>query len=746
MRHRAITATAISAPAAGGRAASRVAHVLAIAAILFVPAAHAAQAADPVRAQSPPATRAIDVVDVYHGVSVPDPYRWLEDLADPEVRAWLEDQDAFTRSILDAPSWRGGVRERLEELLEIGGFGSMRLQGERLFFTRRDAGDEHEILYVLGPGDAEPALLIDPAALGDDTPVALDWWYPSTDGDLLAYGTSEGGSEKSVLRVLDVRTLAVLPDEIPDTRAAGVAWKSDAGGFYYTRFPHPGEYPASESFYHRRVFYHALGTDPADDPLVYEHPTIAQAWPNPALSTDDRFLLIMVSLGAGRNDLYVQDLRGDGRLVPIAEGLDAAFYGPAIGNRMFMLTTWGAPAGRVFSVDLERPARHNWREIVPEKDHALTGVLCSRDRLLLHYLEDAHSKVSVVTNEGEHVRDIGLPTYSTLHGWAGDWRHDETYLHASSNIHPPAIYRHDPETAETVEFARIEAPIDTSLYTLTQVRYDSKDGTEVSMFLAHRKDIRLDGTNPTLLNGYGGFDVSMTPEFARNHFLWFEQGGVLAVPNLRGGGEYGREWYRAGIRENKQNTFDDFIAAAEWLIDRGYTSPERLAVIGGSNGGLLVGAFITQRPELAAAAVCQVPLLDMIRFTRFYGAEIWSPEYGDPENPEDFRWLSSYSPYHHVEPGVPYPAVLFTTAESDSRVHPCHAMKMAARLQTEGAGRGPVLLRYERQAGHGSGKPMSKITEELVDQYVFLFRELGIAPVFGERAGASAPGSLPGRG
>jgi len=704
------------------RAALTTAFVLALCA--------SAMSAPTVAAPEPPRTSAVDVVDVVHGVAIPDPYRWLEDLEDDEVQDWLAAQDAYTRSILDAPACREGIRARLEELLNIGGYGTLSLCGRRLFFTRRDAGDEQSILYVVEPDHPEPRLLIDPAALGQDPPVGLDWWYPSLNGDLLAYGTSESGSEKSTLRIMDVRTREHLPESIPGTRAASLAWKNDASGFYYTRFPLPGEFPEDESFYHRRIFYHDLGADPADDPLVYAHPTIPQAWPGVALSTDDRYLLIYVSYGAGRNDLYVRDLAEDGDLIPIAEGVDASFGGQAIGSTLFMRTTWEAPGGRIMRVDLDDPSRENWREIVPETDDALSWTHYVGGRLLLHYLADAHSKVVVVAENGGHVSEIELPEFSSLHDWTGDWRESDVYMLVSSDVLPPTVYRHDLADGATTESMSVEAPIDVSRYTLEQVRYPSKDGTTVSMFLAHRKDIPLDGTNPVLLNGYGGFNVPMTPGFARNHFLWFDQGGVLAVPNLRGGGEYGRNWYSAGIRESKQNTFDDFIAAAEWLIDRGYTNPGRLAVIGGSNGGLLVGAFITQRPDLAAAAVCQVPLLDMVRFTEFYGAGLWTPEYGDPADPEEFRWLHAYSPYHHVEPGTRYPAVLFTSGESDSRVHPSHAMKMTARLQNEGAGSRPVLLRYERGAGHGSGKPMSMITDELVDQYAFLFRELGVDPVF----------------
>jgi prolyl oligopeptidase len=361
---------------------------------------------------------------------------------------------------------------------------------------------------------------------------------------------------------------------------------------------------------------------------------------------------------------------------------------------------------------------------VPESEHAITTFLYVRDHILVHYLEKAHSRVKIFDLDGRFVRDLPLPDYSSLLDWTGDWRRTDVFVLTESFLSPPAIFHHDVATGAMTPFMAIDAPIDTEPYTVDQVWYPSRDGTPISMFIMHPKDIVMDGTNPTLLTGYGGFASATTPGFARNRFLWLESGGVFAAPNLRGGNEYGEEWHRDGMLENKQNSFDDFITAAEWLITEGYTSPERLAVWGGSNGGLLVGAFVTQEPELARAAISDVPLLDMVRFHRLYGARIWTPEYGTPEDPEQFEWLYDYSPYHRVEDGAAYPAVLLTTAESDSRVHPSHAMKMAALLQDSSSSDLPVLLRFERQAGHGSGTPMSMVLDQYTDYYSFLFREL----------------------
>jgi prolyl oligopeptidase len=525
--------------------------------------------------------------------------------------------------------------------------------------------------------------------------------------------------------VMDVSTGELLPDAIPNTRSASVAWDRDTSGFYYTRFPAPGEVPDDELFFHRSVFHHTLGDDPADDPLIYEDPDM-HAWPGVSLSTNGRFLIIYVFRGYTQNDLYVRDLDADGGFVPIAEGLDARFSGFAIDDDFYLMTTLDAPNWKICRVDLEHPGSEDWVELVPESEHAMVWHTTAGDYLAVHYLVDARSVVKIFTRDGEYLRDVPLPHVASLYDWTSDYRSPELLLGFSSYLTPPTVYRYDIPTAGLSTFETVDAPIDTKPYVEEQVWCESKDGTRIPMFLVHKRGITLDGSNPTLLTGYGGFNSPVTPGFARNRFLWMEHGGVYAEACLRGGGEYGDAWHRAGMLENKQNSFDDFIAAAEWLIDKGYTSPDRLAVWGGSNGGLLIGAFITQRPDLARAAICEVPLLDMIRFHLFYGATLWTPEYGNPDDPEQFEWLFAYSPYHHVESGVRYPAVLITTAESDTRVHPSHAMKMTARLQSATSGKGPILLRFERAAGHGAGTPMSMTLDQYTDYYSFLFGQLGI--------------------
>ena len=687
--------------------------------------AGAATLPEALAAPRPPTTRTVSDVDTVHGNAIPDPYRWLEDFESEEAQAWIEAQNAHTDALIRHRPGRDAMGERIDELLEIPALWGLSMNGDRFFFLRRDPGDEQGVLYVRQSPGADPEVLVDPGRMSEVTPVGLDWWRPSDDGEFLAYGLSEGGTEQSTLHVMDVATHELLPERIPDTRGASVAWRPDASGFYYVRDPHPGEFPDQERFYHRRIFYHKLGTDPAGDSLVYEHENM-YAWPGPQVSTDGRYLIIYVYLGAGRNDLYVRDLAGDGETRVIAEGLPSTFFGTAIGSDFYMMTRHEASNGKILKVDLEHPDPENWVDFVPESDDVLRSFLYIDGHLVLHYLRNAQSELQIFSTEGDDLGELKLPPFASLLDWTGDWRGTEAYFGFSSYLIPPTFYHYDAATEQLEEYMTIELPVDTDPYVAEQVWYESRDGTPISMFLVHRKDIKLDGTNPTILTGYGGFSVSVTPSFSRSRFVWLERGGVLALPNLRGGGEYGEAWHLAGILEKKQNVFDDFITAAEWLIENGYTSRPRLAVQGGSNGGLLIGAFITQRPELAAAALCDMALLDMVRYPMFYGATIWTPEYGHPDDPDQFEWLYAYSPYHHVDVNAAYPATLLTTAESDTRVHPSHAMKMAARLQAVETSERPVLLDFERRAGHGAGRQMSTIRDEILDSYSFLFWQLGM--------------------
>jgi prolyl oligopeptidase len=673
-----------------------------------------------------PPTSGGDEVEILHGESIPDPYRWLEQGDDPRTQAWTASQNALTESLLAAVPGRARLRARLDELLSIGALSTPEPVAGRYFYQRRDGRQNQPVLYVREGRDGEDRVLIDPNQLDAQGTTALDWFYPSEDGRLLAYGLSENGSEQSLLHVLEVDSGAPLPDRIPRTRSADLAWLPDGSGFYYTRYPAGGEVPDGEEHYHRSVFFHRLGTDSARDPLIFR-PAEKEHWPGVGLSPDGRWLVIGVARTFDQTDLYLQDLVAGTPPVPVAKDVAATFDGEVVRGRLYLRTNLDAPTYRLYLVDPERPAREGWREIVPPRtDAVLDGFRVTGSTLALSYLERAASRLRLADLEGNGVREVALPTIGSLFGLSGEWDGDELYYGFTSYTVPPTVYRLALPAGTTELWRRVDADLDPGRYEVRQVDYPSRDGTEVTMFVVYRSGLPRDGANPVYLSGYGGFNISMTPAFSRSLLLWLERGGVVAIPNIRGGGEYGEAWHQGGMLGHKQNSFDDFIAAAEWLIRERYTRPERLAAAGGSNGGLLMGAVLTQRPDLFGAVVIQVPLLDMLRYHRFLIARLWIPEYGSAEDPEQFRWLRAYSPYHHVRDGVRYPAVLLATAESDTRVDPMHARKMAARLQAATSSDRPVLLRLEARAGHGAGKPLNKVLDELTDTWTFVFWQLGV--------------------
>jgi prolyl oligopeptidase len=679
-----------------------------------------------------PATRTVEVMDVLHGETIPDPYRWLEDGDDPDTVAWTARQNALTEEWLARQPGRERLRRRLDELLAIGVLSVPAPAHGRYFYQRRDGRQNQLVLYVREGVQGEDRPVVDPNLLDTAGTTALDWFFPSVDGRLLAYGLSENGSEQSVLHLLDVDRGADLPDRIPHTRAADLAWLPDSSGFYYTRYPAPGEVAGGEEHYHRAVYFHPLGADPAADPEVYR-PARKEYWPGVSLSPDGRWLLVTVARTFDQTDLYLGDRHATGGavtappLVPVAEGLPASFSGEVAHGRLFLRTDLDAPTYRLYEVDPERPARGHWRELVPPRDDAvLDGFAVAGRRLALSYLERAASRLRLADLDGGLHRDVELPTLGSLSGLGAEWDGNELFFGFSTYTVPPSVYRIDLEHDRQTLWRRVEADIDPARFEVRQVTVASRDGTPVSMFLVHGRGLDRTGDTPTYLTAYGGFGISMTPAFSRSLLLWLEHGGLVAIPNIRGGGEYGESWHQAGMLARKQNSFDDFIAAAEWLIREGYTRPERLAAAGGSNGGLLMGAALTQRPELFRALVIQVPLLDMLRYHRFLIARLWIPEYGSADEIEHFAWLRAYSPYHHVRDGTAYPGVLIATAESDTRVDPMHARKMTARLQAASASGRPILLRLESRAGHGAGKPRSKQLDELTDTWTFVFSELGV--------------------
>ena len=677
------------------------------------------------RPEYPPAP-AVDVSDTLHGDTIPDPYRWLEEGDRPDTRDWTARQNALTESLLGAVPGRDRIRRRLDELLSIGALSTPEPVAGRYFYQRRDGRQNQPVLYVRQGVQGEDRVLVDPNALDPAGTTALDWSYPSEDGRLLAYGLSENGSEQSLLHVLEVDSGTLLPDRIPRTRAADLACLPDGSGFYYTRYPAPEEVPAGEEHYHRAVYLHRLGTDPAADPLVFR-PAEKEHWPGVGLSPDGRWLVIGVARTFDQTDLYVQDLAAGTPPVPVAKDLAASFDGEVVRGRLYLRTNLDAPTYRVYVVDPERPAREGWREIVPPRsDAVLESVRIAGDRLALGYLERASSRLRLTDLDGADVREIALPTIGSLFGLGAEWDGHELFFGFTSYTVPPTVYRIDLATGVQERWRGVEADIDPARFEVRQVSFPSRDGTAITMFVVHRAGLERDGDRPAYLTGYGGFNISMTPAFSRSLLLWLERGGVVAIPNIRGGGEYGEDWHQAGMLGTKQNSFDDFIAAAEWLIRERYTRPGRLAAAGGSNGGLLMGAVLTQRPDLFRAVVVQVALLDMLRYHRFLIARLWIPEYGSADDAQQYRWLRAYSPYHHVRDGVAYPAVLLATAESDTRVDPMHARKMAARLQAATGSDRPILLRLEARAGHGAGKPLNKMLDELTDTWTFVFWQLGV--------------------
>ncbi len=705
------------------RVTQRLALVL-LAAPLLLPPAPSCAAGD---VAEPPVTRTDEVVDDLFGVSIPDPYRWLEDGSSAEARIWVESQNAYTRKILDARPGRGATRDRLARLLSIGTLTAPTPRGSRYFYTRREGEQNQPILYVRDSLVGKDRVLVDPNALSADGTAAIDWWYPSVDGSLLAYGVSLSGDEKSTLHVLDVKTGKALEDVIPHTRYCSLGWLADNSGFYYTRYPAPGEVPAGQENYNRHVFFHRLGGDWAKDPAIFGAARKPEEIIEFSVSPDGRYMVVWVLEGWSRSDLYVKDLKTEGSpFVPVAEKIDALFQGEVVDGTLYLLTNWEAPRYRLFAVDPKKPGRAAWKPLIPQTDAVLSEVHVVGGRILALYLKDAASRLTVFGGDGKKVRDIALPSLGTIE--KVDGRHDgqEAFFGFSSYTVPPSVYRYDLKTGAVTLWEQVRTGLDLSGLDVDQVFYRSKDGTRVPMFVVHRKGLRLDGGNPTVLYGYGGFNISLTPAFSRAVVLWLERGGIYAVANLRGGGEYGEDWHRAGMLDRKQNVFDDFIAAASWRVEQKYTRPDRLAIYGGSNGGLLVGAALTQRPDLFRAVVCAVPLLDMLRYENFQIARLWVPEYGSAANETQFRVLRAYSPYHNVKDGTAYPAVLLEAAESDSRVDPMHARKMAARLQKATSSKQPVLLRIETKAGHGIGKPLTKVVDEAADTWTFLLWQLGL--------------------
>lgn len=678
-----------------------------------------------------PATRREDVVDTIHGQRVADPYRWLEDEKASEVQAWMDAQDAFARARLTTLPRRDALAARLREVFYFDAVGAPTHRKGRYFFTRKHATKEKMVVYWKAGKAGAEQVLFDPNTWSADGSSGLGGWWPSRDGKLVAYARKENNSDESVLHIRDVAAGRDQGYVIPGTKYAGVSWTPDSKGFYYTWVPPVGgEVTIADRPGFAELRYHRVGTDPATDAVVHPATRNPRTFLGGGVSWDGRWLFAVVRHGWNSTDVYFRDLKkkGDTAWQPLVVGEPAIFEVTAWRDRFYVLTNHGAPRYRVLAVDPRKPARAAWTEVVPEREATLEDARVVGEHLVLTYLRHAASELAIHDLKGKRVREVALPPLGTTGGIGGNPDEDTGYFGFSSFTEASVTYETSIKTGAVKEWSRVTLPIDTSKMVAEQVRFPSKDGTEITMFLIRKADAPKDGNQPVLLYGYGGFNVSLTPAFSGSRAVWIEQGGMLAIPNLRGGGEYGEEWHKAGMGANKQNVFDDYVAAARWLIAEGWTRPERLAIHGGSNGGLLVGAAMTQAPELFRAVVCAVPLLDMVRYHLFGSGKTWIPEYGSAEDPAQFKTLFAYSPYHHVRPGVAYPALLMMSADHDDRVDPMHARKFTAAIQhaTASGDDRPALLRIEKNAGHGGADLVKQQVEANADLYAFLLQQLGM--------------------
>lgn len=671
-----------------------------------------------------------DQIDNYHGTAVADPYRALEDPDTEETKAWVEAQNQVTFSYLNEIPAREKIKQRLTKLWDYEKYGTPFKEGESYFYFKNDGLQNQSVLYTLPTLESEPRVLLDPNQLSEDGTVALSGIAISENGQLLAYGLSSSGSDWQEWKVRDIATGEDLQDHLQWIKFSGAAWTHDHQGFFYSRYDEPNEKTKLEDVnYYQKLYYHKLGTQQSEDILIY-HRSDEKEWGFGGNVTEDgKYLIISIWLGTdSKNLVFYQDLTNlNSEIIELINQFAADYSFINNDDHIFYFRTdLNAPKGRVIAIDTKKPTSANCQEIIPQAVETLESVGILNNQFVADYLQDAHSQIKIFDLKGNFIREVELPGIGSASGFGGK-RHDtETFYSFTSFTTPGTIYHYDMKTGKSEIFRQPNVDFNADEYETKQVFYESKDGTKVPMFITHKKGIKLDGNNPTYLYGYGGFNISLTPSFSVSLLIWLEMGGVYAVPNLRGGGEYGEEWHQAGMKLQKQNVFDDFITAAEWLIANNYTKPAKLAIGGGSNGGLLVGACMTQRPDLFGAALPAVGVMDMLRFHKFTIGWAWVAEYGSSENAAEFTNLYAYSPLHNLKPGIAYPPTLIITADHDDRVVPAHSFKFAAALQAAHNGNAPVLIRIEIKAGHGAGKPTAKIIEEAADKWGFLVRVLAI--------------------
>jgi prolyl oligopeptidase len=677
-----------------------------------------------------PKLKTVEQVDDYHGVKVADPYRWLEDTDSADTHAWVEAENKVTFGYLEQIPYRKAIHDRMMKLWNFERFTVPQQQGGRYFYQHNNGLQNQNVLLVAEALNAEPRQLLDPNTLSSDGTVALAGEAVTDDGKLMAYGTAASGSDWEEWHVRDVDTGKDLPDLIKWVKFSGASWSKDGKGFYYSRYDEPKGTALRDANYFQKLYYHKLGTAQSEDKLIYERPDNKELGFGGSVTNDGHYLVIFVWQGTSpKNRLYYKDLtKPDSEVVKLLDDFDAEYrFIDNDGPVFWIRTDLDAPRGKLIAIDTRHPEKPNWKTVVEQGADKLEDVNVVDNLFLLGYLKDAKTEVRVHDLQGKFLRNADLPGIGTAAGFGGKRKDKETFYSFTSFISPTTIYRYDPAMGKSSIFKQPKVDFDATKYETKQVFYNSKDGTRIPMFLTYKKGLKLDGQNPTLLYAYGGFDISLTPGFSIPTVVWLEMGGIYAQPNLRGGGEYGENWHLAGTKAKKQNVFDDFIAAAEWLIANKYTSTPKLAIRGGSNGGLLIGAMLTQRPDLFGATLPLVGVMDMLRFQKFTIGWAWTSDYGSSDNADDFKALYAYSPLHNLKPATKYPPTLIATADHDDRVVPGHSFKFAATMQADQAGAAPVLIRIETKAGHGAGKPISKIIDQTADEWSFVAYNLGMS-------------------
>ncbi len=670
-----------------------------------------------------PDTKKIPVIDTLYGKTIVDEYRWLENFADEDVQEWVDAQNKIAQSFLEQLPQRAYLKKRFDELRRYDDESTPHKvpKGERIFYSAIKKDWERWAYYTKEDENAQPVLLLDPNQWGLKTLGAV---YPSPDGKYIAYGVEEAGKENPVIKIMEVETGKILSDSLQGWRQGGVAWLHDNSGFYYNANPLKGTVPAGEENYWYTVYFHKMGTPCTEDKKIFFHPTIKELFHYVNISEDGKYLLLYRSMFY-KSEVYLQILGAQDSVKPIVTGFDADYDITIVDDRLVIKTDLNAPNSRVFTTTIDRLDKKYWKEIIAETEDNLEYVALISGKLYAVYTHNAYKIIKIYSIDGEYIRTLPLPAIGNASVW-GYWSKRDIWVYFTSFTYPPTVYKYDFEKDSLILYHRPPIDIDLSDFVVEQAWYDSKDKTRIPMFLVYHRSIKRDGKNPVYLTGYGGFKASMGPYFSPNYAVWLECGGMLAIPNLRGGGEFGEKWHRAGMRENKQNVFDDFIYAAKWLIKNRYTNPQKLGIGGASNGGLLTGAVLVQAPELFKAVYVGVPLLDMLRYHKFSYANIWKEEYGNADDPEQFKYLIRYSPYHNVRKNCKYPAVLFEASDNDPRCHPLHAMKMAARIQENQIDKNPIFLLVRRYAGHGGGTTRSENIAEDVDIWSFMMHQLGV--------------------